>query len=288
MQNDQIQSFLFEDLSIRGQIVHLDQSWKALVANSDYPRIIEDQLAQVVLASILMVSNLKSRGSIVIQIQGDGPIRTLVVQAHHTGTFRGMVHYNEELPSHHFHDLFKDSKLILTVQNEGQIAYQGIVPMEGDSIGQALEAYFARSEQLPTKFVLTSGQGGASGLLLQGLPKADVIQEDWSRINLLTETLTHEELIGLENETLLYRLFNEETVKLFEPKQIHFSCGCSQSKVAGVLVALGEKEVSEVLKEEGHVTVFCDFCNKRYVFDRIDVGHLFSDQIKAPPPALKQ
>jgi molecular chaperone Hsp33 len=288
MKSDQIQGFLFENLSIRGQIVHLDQSWKDLMSNSNYPTIIEDQLAQVVLASILMASSLKNRGSIVIQIQGDGPIRTLVVQAHHAGTFRGMVHFNENLSSDCFKDLFRDAKLVLTVQHEGSIVYQGVVPIEGDSIGQALESYFARSEQLPTKFVLTRGQGGASGLLLQSLPKAYVDQEDWSRINLLTETLTQDELLHLDNETILYRLFNEEKVKLFEPKEIAFSCGCSQSKVAGVLVALGEKEVSEVIEEEGQVTVFCDFCNKRYVFDPIDVKHLFSNQIKAPPPSLKQ
>jgi molecular chaperone Hsp33 len=165
--------------------------------------------------------------------------------------------------------------------------YQGIIALEGANLTQALEQYFARSEQLPTRLWLTSDHNSCAGLLLQRLPEdqyasteqREAQAEDWNRVSMLLDTLTTEELRDLPAEDLIYRLFHEETPRLFDPKSIKFHCSCSRQKIETMLQSLGEQEVQSILEEQGSISVTCEFCNAKYVVDKVDATRLFTGNV---------
>ncbi|HEY2678580.1 MAG TPA: Hsp33 family molecular chaperone HslO, partial [Steroidobacteraceae bacterium] len=171
--------------------------------------------------------------------------------------------------------------------DEGAQRYQGIVPIAGERLAEALQVYFENSEQLPTRLWLHADAQGASGMLLQKLPGSDAsgaadaaaIEDAWRRVQLIAATLTGEELRTLGDEEILHRLFNEDDVRLFEASPVYFRCRCSRERVAGMLQGLGEVETRSVLTERGEVEVRCDFCNRAYVFDAVDVAQLFQTKL---------
>ena len=173
--------------------------------------------------------------------------------------------------------------------DEGGQRYQGIVPIEGGRLADSLQAYFQNSEQLPTRLWLHADEKGASGMLLQKLPgngsqpaaDAAEIEDAWTRVQLIGDTLTPEELRTLADAEILHRLFNEDDLRLFEPAPVYFRCRCSRERVAGMLQGLGEKETRSVIEERGKVEVHCDFCNRAYVFDAVDVEQLFKAPVAA-------
>jgi molecular chaperone Hsp33 len=281
---DSLHRFLFEQYPIRGHLVHLDAAWHALIEHRDYPDAIRDTLGEAVAASLLLAATIKFEGVLSLQMRGDGPVHLMLVQCTSGLGVRGLARYREATGGVlRIGDLIGAGNLTVTLEtDEGARRYQGIVPIAGERLAESLQVYFENSEQLPTRLWLHADAQGASGMLLQKLPgnasppaDAAAIEEAWRRVQLVAATLTGEELRTLADREILHRLFNEDDVRLFEASPVYFRCRCSRERVAGMLQGLGEAETRSVLKERGEVEVRCDFCNRAYVFDAVDVAQLF-------------
>jgi molecular chaperone Hsp33 len=293
---DSLHRFLFEQFPFRGHLVHLDASWRALIEHREYPPEIREALGAAVAASVLLAATVKFEGVLSLQLQGDGPVHLMLAQCTHGLGVRGLARFREAepLPSAKIGELLGKGNLTVTLEtDDGQQRYQGVVSIAGDSLASMLQVYFENSEQLPTRLWLHADADGASGMLLQRLPegsataaaKADApdVEDAWRRVQLIADTLTPEELRTLADQEILHRLFNEDDVRLFEPAPVYFRCRCSRERVASMLQSLGEAEVNSVIEERGQVEVRCEFCNRAYVFDAVDVATLFR-AAAAPDP----
>lgn len=273
---DTLRRFMLERAQIRGGWVHLDQSWQTMLQRSDYPAFVQAALGEALSAAVLLSATIKHSGSLILQIRGDGPIHLLVVQATSQGKVRGLAQWSGNATSNRLHDLFGNAQMAITVEApNSRERYQSLIPMEGDSLAQALEAYFARSEQLPTRLWLTANARSAAGLLLQRLPRELAHEDDWQRASYLLDTLTREELQELDAEAVIYRLFHEEEPRLFDPAPIQFHCDCSRTRVERVVLSLGQTEADAIVEEQGKIQITCEFCNASYTLDAVDVGQLF-------------
>lgn len=300
---DTVRRFLFEQFPVRGYVVHLDASWRALVEHHSYPDVVRDTLGEAAAATVLLASTLKFEGLLTLQMQGPGPMHLLVSQATHRMAIRAVARWQGELPPHgDLQALAGDGgHVTVTIENSERTSrYQGVVPLTGEGLAGCLQHYFERSEQLPTRLWLAATPERAAGLLLQRLPtgasasaEQDELQaaeadEDWNRVLHLAATLTPVELAQLPGSDLLRRLFHEEDVRVFDPGPVYFQCTCSKERVVGILRSLGQPEVQSVLDEQGVVEVRCEFCNRAYRFDAVDVAGLFArDPASGPPPALQ-
>lgn len=274
-EQDLLRRFLFEDLGVRGHWVRLTASWQTAKNHQHCTNDLELQLGQALTAAVLLSATIKFTGTMILQAQGDGPLQTLVAQATNDRKIRGLIRtHSAAANTGTLQEMFGEGKLALTVTSHNAQPYQGIVPLEGENLAAALENYFARSEQLNTRLWLFSDNNTATGLLLQELPSKLNNQADWERITMLASTVTGREMLSLDCETLLYRLFNEEKVRLFDSESIAFECGCSQAKIQNALRLLGKVELDSILQERGTIEVNCEFCNRQYRFDRIDVEQL--------------
>jgi molecular chaperone Hsp33 len=287
---DCLHRFMFERYPIRGHLVHLDAAWRALIEHRDYPAAIRDALGEAVAAALLLAATVKFQGVLSLQLQGDGPVHLLLAQCTGGLGVRGLARYREAgevlTGMGSGSDLVGTGNLTVTLEtDDGAQRYQGIVPVSGRRLAESLQVYFENSEQLPTRLWLHADALGASGMLLQKLPGADspsiaadavAIDDAWRRVQLLGETLTPEELHTLTDVEILHRLFNEDDVRLFEPAPVYFRCRCSRDRVSSMLQSLGEAESRSVLAERGKVEVHCDFCNRAYVFDAVDIAQLFN------------
>ena len=288
---DTLHRFLFEQYPIRGHLVHLDAAWGALIEHRDYPEVIRDTLGEAVAASLLLAATIKFEGVLSLQLQGDGPVHLMLVQCTSGLGVRGLARHRGAVPdSRAIGDLIGAGNLTVTLETEALAQrYQGIVAITGGRLAESLQVYFENSEQLPTRLWLHADGQGASGMLLQKLPDAEstvssnsaAIDDAWRRVQLLGDTLTPDELRTLEDAEILQRLFNEDDVRLFDPVPVYFRCRCSRDRVAGMLQGLGEAEARSVLEERGEVEVRCDFCNRAYVFDAVDITRLFKPAIVA-------
>lgn len=280
---DQIQRFLFDDFPIRGQHVSLDQSWQEIASQGGLEGHGLALLGQALAAVVLLVDSLKIDGSVTLQIRGTGPLQLLVVEASSKRTVRGTATATGPIDeSLELREVFGTEHLVITIKTEGSEPHQGIAPLQGRNLSEALEHYFARSEQLPTHFYLACNKDNVSGLLLQKLPGKLSDGDAWDRVLHLVSTLTDEELQQLPIETLLHRLFHEETLRLFEPHPIDFFCSCTRERTAAMLLTLGRQEIDEILLEEEEIAVNCEFCAAAYRFDEIDIEQIFSEAAIAP------
>jgi molecular chaperone Hsp33 len=295
---DCLHRFLFEHYPIRGHIVHLDASWRALLEHRDYPPAIRDTLGEAVAASVLLAATLKFDGTLSLQLQGQGPMHLMLAQCSSELGVRAVARYREAHVERDLAALSGEGNLTVTLENEDlSQRYQGVVPLSGERLADCLREYFESSEQLPTRLWLHATEKGASGLLLQRLsdhsvrerakisrpielPERDEIDDAWRRVQLLGDTLRGEELQGLSDRDILRRLFAEDDVRLFESSPVYFRCRCTRERVIGMLRSLGAEEIRSILVERGEVEVRCDFCNRAYRFDPVDVEKLF-----APTPA---
>lgn len=273
-QQDLLRRFLFEDVGVRGLWVSLSSSWQTAKQHQHCPDAVQLQLGQALTAVVLLSATIKFNGFMILQVQGDGPLKTLVAQATHERKIRGLVRSSETVTNGSLQDMFGEGRLVLTVSSENAQPYQGIVPLQGDNLAAVLETYFAQSEQLNTRLWLFANETHAAGLLLQELPSQLNDRADWERIAMLASTVTEQEMLELGCEELLYRLFNEEKVRLFDAEPVAFDCSCSRLKIENTLRMLGRQELESVLQERGQIEVNCEFCNKYYRFDRIDVEQL--------------
>jgi molecular chaperone Hsp33 len=254
-----------------------------------YPPPVARQLGEALAAVLLLTATLKFEGSLILQAQGEGPLRTLVTQATHKRTVRGLARWDGRVPDAvtGLEPVFGAGRLVLTLEPKRGERYQGIVPLEGPSLAGALEAYFNASEQLPTRLWLAAGEERAAGMLIQRLPARQGADEDWGRIGLLADTVGRRELLDLAAAELLVRLFNEERVRLLESEPVAFRCGCSLERIRDTLRALGRAEVESILEERGSVEVDCEFCNRHYHLDRIDALQLFADTLPHGPSVTR-
>ncbi len=295
---------------VRGEIVSLHQTWKQIQDRHSYPAPVLRLLGEMAAASTLLSANLKFNGALIMQIHGDGPVQLLVVECNADLSLRATAKLRDDA-------LIADDAPLVSMINEhgmgrfvitldpkerdkGQQPYQSVVPLEGDSIAAVLESYMLRSEQLDTHLWLAADTERANGLLLQRLPTDDGTAESkhierdaetWNRAIHLGNTINRDELLTVDSDTLMRRLFWEETLRVFEPLPCRFECSCSRERVAKMLVTLGQQEVADTLTELGRIDVNCEFCNKSYNFDAVDCAQLFAtsnmiDGVR-PPPGLQ-
>jgi molecular chaperone Hsp33 len=252
-----------------------------MLSRAAYPPFVKQVLGEALTAAVLLSATIKHSGSLILQIRGDGPIHLLVVQATPQGTVRGLAQWSREASATTLNAVFGDNaQMAITLEAPNRRErYQSLIPLEGDTLAQALEAYFSRSEQLPTRLWLTANDHAAAGMLLQRLPREHTSDENWERASLLLDTLTPNELMELEAETLLYRLFHEEEPRLFDPSPIHFHCDCSRERVEKLVQSLGQEEANSIVEEQGKIQITCEFCNASYTLDAIEVEQLFRETI---------
>ncbi|MBS4095216.1 MAG: Hsp33 family molecular chaperone HslO [Sulfuricella sp.] len=287
---DALYRFLFENTAVRGEIVQLDNTWRAVLERHDYPPAVRRILGELMAAAALLSATLKFSGALVMQVQSNGPVRLLVVECSADLGMRATAKWDGEIPdTATLTDLVGDGHFAITLDpGEGKKPYQGIVALEGGNIAAVLENYMRRSEQLDTRLILAADDWTASGMLLQKLPGVTEHDLDaWNRIDHLGATLKAEELLGLPVYALLRRLFGEETVRLFDPSPVCFRCSCSAERVGAMLRMMGRDEVLAVLAEKSEMEVRCEFCNQVYRYDAIDAGQLFATDIPTPAGATR-
>jgi molecular chaperone Hsp33 len=284
MEEDILRRFIFEEFGVRGEWVKLSASWQNAKQNQHGNAIVQENLGQALAAAVLLSATIKFNGSIILQAQGDGAFRTLVAQSTHDRKIRGLVRSNGEVRSGPLEAMFGQGRLVLTIRPDKGEPYQGIVPLKGANLAAALQVYFIQSEQLDTRLWLFANEQVAAGLLLQELPEHKGFKNDWERIVMLADTLTAEELLSLDCEPLLHRLFHEEKVRLFDAEPVRFECTCSKHKIEYALRSLGRQELEHLLEEKGEVEVGCEFCSKQYRFDRIDVQRLLNGDLSVSQP----
>ena len=276
-QSDSLHRFLFEHAPIRGERVHLDSSWQCVLERHDYPPLLRQLMGELTAAAVLLAATLKLDGSLMLQIQGSGAIKLLVVECDGDLQLRATAKWDGALQGS-FSELVGDGRFVITlIQQDGKPAYQGIVALDGNSVAEILQNYMSRSEQLETRLWLAVDERSASGMLLQKLPDQAADDADaWSRITQLADTVQGEELMQLSTEELLHRLFHEEDVRLFEAQPASFHCSCTRDNVAQMLRMFGAEEVESILAERQTIEVHCEFCNHRYEFDKVDAAQIFS------------
>jgi molecular chaperone Hsp33 len=276
IKQDFLHRFLFEGLGIRGEWVKLETSWQTAKQYQQGLPHVQQQLGQALAAVVMLSATVKFKGSLILQAQGDGAFKTLIAQTTHDKKIRGLIKSKEPVPTGSLQAMFGCGRLVLTIEPDNAEPYQGIVSLEGDNLATALETYFGHSEQLKTRLWLFANETYAAGLLLQELPVQNEHKTDWERIEILANTVTEQELLELDCETLLYRLFNEEKVRLLDAEPVEFKCVCSRYRIERTLRALGKAELDDILHEQGSIEVNCEFCNAHYHFDKVDVEILLS------------
>ena len=282
--HDILQRFLFEHAPIRGEIVHLDATWQAVLERRDYPRRVRDILGELMAASALLTSTIKFDGRLIMQVQGNGPINLLVVECTSDRAMRAVAQWKGEVPEAPLSELVGDGRLIVTIDtHNAKERYQAVVNVEGLSVAAAFENYFARSEQLETRLWLASDAHQAAGMLLQRMPDSLQTDDDaWQRAVHLGSTITRQELLALPVREIIHRLYHEEDIRLFSRMPVSFRCSCSRERVERVLRMLGQDEVRSILHEQGSVHVDCEFCGNGYTFDQIDAEQIFAPQPTIP------
>ena len=316
----ELHKFIFDGLPVRGMLVRLTDAWQEILKRREesggYPVEVTHLLGEMAAAGVLMQGNIKFNGALVLQIFGDGPVKLAVAEVQPDLTLRATATVTGEI------EAGMSLSQLVNVNNEGRCAitldpkdkfpgqqpYQGVVPLFGDNreklenLGEVLEHYMLQSEQLDTKLILAADGNVAAGLLIQRLPvkgqgnlegqidrdaNEDQIglNEDYQRIAMLAATLKREELLTLDADTILRRLFWEEPITRFEVLAPSFACSCSRERVSSMLRGLGADEVESVIAEQGKVGVTCEFCGAQYDFDPVDAAQIFTHPTQQLPPA---
>ena len=282
--SDFSQRFLFDDTDVRGELVDLEHSYAEVLAKHAYPEPVAQLLGEMLAAVTLLSDILKYEGLLVLQARSAGPVPLLMVECSSEREIRGIARYDAEAlgQARSLRELMPEGVLAMTVDPKVGKRYQGIVSLDGETLAECLSSYFALSQQLPSRFWLNADGRRTRGMLLQQLPAdrqtdAEERAASWEHLVTLADTLTAEELLGLDNETLLHRLYHQETVRLFDAEPLRFGCSCSRERSANALVSLGESDALQLIEEQGGtVQIDCQFCNQRYQFDAADIAQLFA------------
>jgi len=281
---DILQRFIFENAPVRGEIVHLGASFETIVSQHPYPPLIQQLLGEMLVASVLLSAIIKFKGRLTVQFQGGDKLKLLIAQCDNEFHIRGLGQWKGDFTAGELLEDLKKGVLVIIIQPEsGGERYQGIVSWQGNSLAESLEGYFRDSEQLATRIWLASNEHQTAGLLLQILPGSSPIKDamplpdlNWEQIVYLTETLKQQELLMLDNETLLRRLYSHDNeVRLFPGEPVMFQCTCSTEKSENALLLLGREEIDEEIQGKQKIVVTCDFCSKEYAFDAVDIERIF-------------
>lgn len=304
--HDHLIPFTFEDLPFRGKMVTLDKTWREIISDRTYDITVQTLLGELLTASTLLGSSLKFNGSFLIQIIGEGPVSMLVVETRTSKidnnetnpsfSLRGVAKVKDEelnnLTDTSLDKLIGKGTLSITLEpEEGDRAYQSIIPVNGSQVSEIFEDYMKQSEQIETRLFLFSDNSQCTGLLLQKMPNltdeednSEKTDKEWKRVNQLTESISPQELIETSSHLLLKSTFPEDTIRVYDPQKVEFACSCSREKIGSLIITLGEEDASQLIQEEGSIRVTCEFCGTLYEFDRIDTSDLFINSSIRPSP----
>ncbi|QOL16239.1 Hsp33 family molecular chaperone HslO [Dickeya dianthicola] len=277
--HDQLHRYLFENHAVRGELVTVSDTFQQMLTNHDYPVPVKNLLGEMLVATSLLTATLKFSGDITVQLQGDGPLKLAVINGNHQQQMRGVARLQGDIAADSsLHDMIGNGYLVITITPTEGERYQGVVGLDGDNVAACLENYFQQSEQLPTRLFIRTGEHDdrqcAAGMLLQVLPAQHGNREDFDHLTQLTATVKSEELFGLPADEVLYRLYHQENVTLYEPQPVAFRCHCSRERCADALMTLSADEVSDILTQDGQIDMHCDYCGSHYLFSARDIADL--------------
>ncbi|MBM4227527.1 MAG: Hsp33 family molecular chaperone HslO [Gammaproteobacteria bacterium] len=309
-----LHKFLFEGCAVRGAVVRLTAGWQEALRRrasvGEFPLPVRHLLGEMTAAGMLMQSSIKFDGALILQVHGDGPLKLAVAEVKTDYSFRATAKVISDIPPTAGLSTLANTRgegrcaIVLDARKRarGTQPYQGVVPLHDDAreplenFSAVIEHYMLQSEQIDTRMVLAANDEVAAGLLLQRMPSAglgnlaggreeDLVgyHEDFNRLSLLAGTLAREELLALDVDTLLHRLFWHERLQRFEPVATRFNCSCGRERVTRMLIGLGQVELQDILAEQGRVEIGCDFCGQQYQFDAVDVGEMFTPARDHPP-----
>ncbi len=285
LQFDVFTRYLFSDAHARGELVQLSSSFKSIIKNHNYPKGVEKLLGELLSATCLLTATLKFEGDITVQLQGDGPVGYMSVSGNNEQQMRGIAKIAEETSADTLQGLIGKGTMIITIRPSAGEAYQGVVALDKDNLADCLAHYFEVSEQIPTKIWLFSDteQQQTAGALVQLLPDGDGSvenkekqQSDFEHLCQLTNTIKSDEIFSLEAEALLYRLYHQEQVNIFEPQPVSYLCGCSADKCLAAISQIEPSEIKAILAEQGKISMTCDYCITTYDFDELSLQSFIS------------
>ncbi|WP_281547326.1 Hsp33 family molecular chaperone HslO [Pseudoalteromonas sp. PAR1] len=281
MQQDLLHRYIFDQLDVRGELVQIDKTYQEMIANHNYPVAVQTLLGELLVATCLLTATLKFEGEIAVQLQGDGPVKYAVINGDDKQNMRGVARLQGEVTGNTIKELIGNGYMVITITPTKGERYQGIVPLEHDSLDKCLENYFEQSEQLKTRLwfatEVTAESAKAAGLFLQVLPvNKEKSVEDFTHLEAISNTIKDDELLHLDANTVLTRLYHEDNPQLFEPQAINFRCGCSRDKTIAALVNVGQDELLADVKANGEVKISCHYCLKDYIFDEQEIKSIFN------------
>ncbi len=274
---DTLQRFSFDNTNIRGEVAHLNASYREVLNRHQYPGIVAKGVGELMAATALLSANLKFAGRLTLQIRLTGNVSLLQAKTNEKGQLRAIARYEEGTDASEL--TLTDGQMIITIEPEVGQRYQGITLIKGGNVAGALEDYFEQSEQLGSRFWLACDGSNAAGFMLQQMPSSEGDDPDaWDRLSHLASTLKDEELLTLNNEVLLHRLYHEEDARIYPGSELSFFCTCSKDRIGSALHQLGKPELLQIVEEQGKVSINCDFCQQAYSFDRAQIEELFPEQ----------
>ncbi|QAV23042.1 Hsp33 family molecular chaperone HslO [Proteus hauseri] len=282
---DSLSRFLFEKNAVRGEIVNVTETYQSMLENHHYPEPVQCLLGDLLVATSLLTATLKFEGDITVQLQGDGPVRLVVINGNNNQQMRGVARVGEEdvKAGSTLKEMIGNGFMVITVTPKKGERYQGIVALDGETIEACIDNYFKQSEQLPTQVFIRSGmqagKAAAAGMLLQVLPateehSVEQTAEHFELLTQLTHTIKAEELFALDTKEILHRLYHEEDVTLYEPQRVEFRCTCSRERCEDTLVTLSEEDVNHLLQEQGNIDMECEYCGTHYIFNEDDIKNI--------------
>ncbi|ARA74672.1 Hsp33-like chaperonin [Pectobacterium brasiliense] len=282
MAHDQLHRYLFENYAVRGELVTVNETYQRILTNHDYPVAVQTLLGEMLVATSLLTATLKFSGDITVQLQGDGPLKLAVINGNHQQQMRGVARLQGDIaPGSSLKEMVGNGYLVITITPTDGERYQGVVGLEDETVAECLESYFQQSEQLPTRLFIRTGQHdgkqAAAGMLLQVLPAQDADRNDFDHLAQLTTTVKADELFTLPATEVLYRLYHQEEVTVYEPQDVEFRCHCSRDRCADALMTLSDQEVNEMIEQDGEIDMHCDYCGTHYLFNSLDIRAIRQD-----------
>lgn len=289
MNSDFSQKFIFEDADVRGELVRLNTSFQEVLSRAVYPPAVKTLLGELMCASVLLSATLKFDGSLTIHARSRGAVPLLMAECREHQLVRAVAHVDKDNlpqePNNDLRALLDEGKLAISIQPKAGQQYQGIVPLQHQSLSECLMDYFARSEQLPTKIIFAAEENYAAGLLIQSLPSSDRNQSElsrWQHLDQLAQNVHPSEMLALPTQRLLSRTFPHESIRIFDKKPISFHCTCTRERTLLAISAMDKVELKELLEKKEVIVVDCQFCSTRYKFARSDISHLVHENANEP------
>jgi len=274
---DQLNRYLFDNAHVRGELVQANKTYQEIKNNHQYPTVINLLLGELLVATSMLTALLKFEGDIAVQLQGDGPVSVVVVNGDDKQQLRGVARVHGDITSSKLTEIFTKGYMVITITPTKGERYQGIVALDKDTLAECLEAYFEQSEQLKTHFWLRCDDENAAGMMIQALPNESDNDDAYHHLRQLTDTIKDQELFSLDANTILNRLYHQEDVRIFDPQDLSFVCGCSKERSGTAIISVGREEAESIIEEQGQITMHCDYCNTEYLFDLQDIAVLFND-----------